>query len=222
MKYYILGILLFVVACSPITTEPAEQVEVPNNDSEELPNNDSEEQQQLCCQAMTASCLACQEDTSVEEYCSENPTVQGCESVEQGEYYKGTKTDVGVIEIGDLSCNREERSLTFSLNNPSEETSFYLGRQPLTLPENQQFAAVFVNEYQVNTGPQFREGERLFGNESFPAMCNDITLLLPGKSTQCQLEPVFLRPNSTLETPNEIVVELPGTQYDDRIFFNCV
>jgi hypothetical protein len=33
-----------------------------------------------CCLTMTAECLACQEEVSVEEYCADNPSVVGCES----------------------------------------------------------------------------------------------------------------------------------------------
>jgi hypothetical protein len=33
----------------------------------------------VCCKALTAECLSCQEDTSLDEYCEENPHTTGCE-----------------------------------------------------------------------------------------------------------------------------------------------
>ena len=33
-----------------------------------------------CCQAVTADCLACTEGISVEEFCLDNPDIEGCPS----------------------------------------------------------------------------------------------------------------------------------------------
>ena len=33
----------------------------------------------ICCKAMTASCLSCQENISIKEYCKKYPNVIGCE-----------------------------------------------------------------------------------------------------------------------------------------------
>ena len=42
--------------------------------------NDIAANANACCQAMTAECLACGKDLSVNEYCEQNPGTEGCES----------------------------------------------------------------------------------------------------------------------------------------------
>ena len=49
----------------------------------------SEPEPRACCMALTASCLACAENISVEEYCKKNPNTVGCEEF--------TKDKVGLI-----------------------------------------------------------------------------------------------------------------------------
>ena len=37
------------------------------------------EEKRMCCKAMTPECLACDLNISVEEYCKNNPDINGCE-----------------------------------------------------------------------------------------------------------------------------------------------
>merc|ERR1712232_1378559 len=46
-------------------------------DEDEKPSTDNVT---ICCQAMTAECLACKRNLTVEEYCRQAPDTQGCET----------------------------------------------------------------------------------------------------------------------------------------------
>ena len=47
------------------------------------PEETHEQKPSLCCNAMTAECLSCKNDTTVSEYCKTNPTVDGCQKNEE-------------------------------------------------------------------------------------------------------------------------------------------
>ena len=53
--------------------------DIPDPTLSEPPRDETPECLQACCRAMTASCLACSECLSVEEFCLENPNILGCE-----------------------------------------------------------------------------------------------------------------------------------------------
>ena len=53
--------------------------ETSREDAPSNSNDDSSECLQACCLAMTASCLACSECLSIEDYCLTNPTTWGCD-----------------------------------------------------------------------------------------------------------------------------------------------
>jgi len=51
--------------------------------------------QKICCRAMTASCMACSANQSVEKFCEENPNVVGCKESECKDADNGRKDATG-------------------------------------------------------------------------------------------------------------------------------
>ena len=77
-------------------------------------------QKRLCCMAMTASCLACNADKSIEDFCSIHQNIPGC----PGEKDISVEDMMVEVEVGSLISNRAiEKGRLPTVENTNEDDS---------------------------------------------------------------------------------------------------
>ncbi len=208
--WFIIGVALavFLTACAVQpdngTVENEKQEETNNQeatkenetqDDAEEPIGESEEPK-ACCLAMTASCLACAEDISVEEYCVKNPDTIGCE-----EFSNDNNELENIIPrepLTNVSC--EGNSLTFTLTNTLEETIEFAAL-PFPAPRDKIQGQLTVNTFNAWSSPDY------FSEQSL-SECDDGTLN-PGESIRCTLKPIPVVTENDF-SQNSIVFQAQG------------
>lgn len=57
----------------------------------------------ICCQALTASCIACKNNMTVDEYCKKNPTLYDCPQILDNNKKNNNKYIVIIFTIAFIS-----------------------------------------------------------------------------------------------------------------------
>lgn len=137
------------------------------------------------------------------------------------EYAYGDKEFANALSLDDIRCTSEGNgTVEFTFTNTGQNRWHVGHTPPFNLGTDTVRAAFFLNEYSMNDDASRRSGVRLFGD--FLDACNlDTEYVAPGETVTCTVAPVYLRGDDGLDRPNEIVLELPGTTMDDKVYFNC-
>lgn len=187
--WFIIGAVLaiFLTACAGETINNQDSQEQNNSETDSQENNETDEptqesNSQICCQAMTASCLACQANMTIEEYCEENPETAGCEELNEEADLNQEEVDnyeVPTTPLSGVTC--EGNKLTFTITNTIQKTMEF---DLLSFPSPPEKTQIKVN---INGYDSWNNNE-YFSKQNMRD-CTDGTLE-PQESIICTLEPV--------------------------------
>lgn len=212
--WFIIGAALAIVLTACAGEEVAlNETETNNSQTEpEINNSQNEsEEERICCQALTASCLACAEGVSVEEYCAENPDTQGC-AVQENESSEDASQGMDDYEIpttplSSVSCEGEE--LTFTITNTLEKT-MELDTLSFPTPSGKAQLQITVNNYNA-----WKSEEYFF--EQGLKECTDGSIE-SGESIKCTLEPIPVIEENAY-SQNSILLQAEGIRAQQT--FTC-